>query len=243
MSQPADPTQLRDRLAEDAALRLNGPANDGRGWYRNDTERTQCYAQADAVLAVIQHDLESLEQQAANARAVARDANRRAGSAVSDLEAWDELRAQAHEQMRAGFAESIRGKWDAEASAPDADMAADAVIDYLENEYAGQLAKVTTERNKAMAGVPLVCADDRHQAKVRGLEAEVRGLEETAAGHQQNALHWQERAEDADRMLDQASDEVERLNADLAGWEIYNDAPARAVDSTPDISDYEEAQP
>lgn len=50
--------ELRDRLAEDAALRLNGPANDGRGWYRNDTERTQCYALADAVAAVVQPELD-----------------------------------------------------------------------------------------------------------------------------------------------------------------------------------------
>lgn len=28
------------------------------------------------------------------------------------------------------------------------------------------------ERDRAMAGVPLICSDDRHQAKVRGLEAE-----------------------------------------------------------------------
>lgn len=55
---PADagsPTggDLRDRIAEALALKLNGPASDGRGWYRTAAERIDCLAQADAVMAAL----------------------------------------------------------------------------------------------------------------------------------------------------------------------------------------------
>jgi hypothetical protein len=42
--------ELRDRLAETIALSLNGPASDGRGWYRTDADRIDCYSRADALL-------------------------------------------------------------------------------------------------------------------------------------------------------------------------------------------------
>lgn len=41
---------IRDEIADALALHLNGPASDGRGWYRTDEQRTQCYAQADTVI-------------------------------------------------------------------------------------------------------------------------------------------------------------------------------------------------
>jgi hypothetical protein len=44
---------IRDEIAEALALHLNGPASDGRGWYRTDEQRAQCYEQADAVLAAL----------------------------------------------------------------------------------------------------------------------------------------------------------------------------------------------
>lgn len=51
---------------------------------------------------------------------------------------------------------------------------------------------------------------------------------------------------DVDWLLDYAQQlyrQVDELGTELAGWELYNDGPpARAVDSTPDISDYEEQQ-
>jgi hypothetical protein len=53
---------LRDRLAESFALQLNGPANDGRGWYRSGDERTECYARADAVLSIVQAELAERDQ-------------------------------------------------------------------------------------------------------------------------------------------------------------------------------------
>jgi hypothetical protein len=55
---------LREQLAEVLALRINGPASDGRGWYRTDEERSDCYAQADAALAVVLPLLDA--KQAAN---------------------------------------------------------------------------------------------------------------------------------------------------------------------------------
>lgn len=176
---------------------------------------------ADVALGVVQAELDRLQvsrekwaTESTRQAGQIGDLRRQLAEAVNDLEAWDELRAQAHEQMRAGFAEAIRGKWDAEASEPDADMAADAVIDYLENEYAGQMAKVTAERDR--------------------VAAEVRGLEEAAAEQQQNALHWQERAEVAEA-------EAERLNTDLAAYDLHhNGPPLRHVRDLPDIDQHQE---
>jgi hypothetical protein len=41
---------LRDLIAENEGKRRNGAASDGRGWYRTDAERMDCYAVADAVM-------------------------------------------------------------------------------------------------------------------------------------------------------------------------------------------------
>lgn len=47
----ADPRDaLQDLLAENEGARRNGRASDGRGWYRTDAEREECYAIADTVL-------------------------------------------------------------------------------------------------------------------------------------------------------------------------------------------------
>jgi hypothetical protein len=43
---------LRDLLAETEGKRRNGPASDGRGWFRTDEDRQECYAIADAMLAL-----------------------------------------------------------------------------------------------------------------------------------------------------------------------------------------------
>lgn len=48
-----DPTALRERIAETLALRHNGPASDGRGWFRDEEQRQGFLADADAVLAVL----------------------------------------------------------------------------------------------------------------------------------------------------------------------------------------------
>lgn len=40
----------RDHLAEALALQMNGPASDGRGWYRTEVQREDCYARADAIM-------------------------------------------------------------------------------------------------------------------------------------------------------------------------------------------------
>lgn len=42
------------------------------------------------------------------------------------------------------------------------------------------------------------------------------------------------------RLLDAKDTEIERLNTELAGWQLHYDPPPRSIDSTPDISDYEE---
>src|ERR1700749_172453 len=42
--------ELRDRIAETIALSLNGPASDGRGWYRTEADRIDCYTRAEALL-------------------------------------------------------------------------------------------------------------------------------------------------------------------------------------------------
>ncbi|MFD6565469.1 hypothetical protein [Micromonospora profundi] len=43
-------TALRDLLAETEGKRRNGPASDGRGWFRTEADRDDCYAVADAML-------------------------------------------------------------------------------------------------------------------------------------------------------------------------------------------------
>lgn len=46
-------TAARDRLAEALGLRRNGPASDGRGWFRDEQQRQECLADADALLPVV----------------------------------------------------------------------------------------------------------------------------------------------------------------------------------------------
>lgn len=84
-------------------------------------------------------------------RTAAYKAVRERDEARADLEKWDDLRAETHEQMRAGLTELIQSKWDAEACDPDAAMAADTVLDYLENDFAGQLARMQQRAGKAEA--------------------------------------------------------------------------------------------
>lgn len=48
-----DTDRLREVAAEAEALRRNGPASDGRGWYRTEADRVECFAVADAVLAAV----------------------------------------------------------------------------------------------------------------------------------------------------------------------------------------------
>jgi hypothetical protein len=48
-----DTDRLREVAAEAEALRRNGPASDGRGWYRTAADRVECFAIADAVLAAV----------------------------------------------------------------------------------------------------------------------------------------------------------------------------------------------
>ncbi|WP_406156919.1 hypothetical protein [Streptomyces canus] len=50
---PTGQTALRDRIAETLALRENGPASDGRGWFRDEEQRQSFVTDADAVLAVL----------------------------------------------------------------------------------------------------------------------------------------------------------------------------------------------
>lgn len=62
---------LLAQIAEALALHLNGPASDGRGWYRTAADQADCYARADAVMAAVQPvldrqaaEIERLRQQA-----------------------------------------------------------------------------------------------------------------------------------------------------------------------------------
>lgn len=45
---------LRDLIAENEGRRRNGPASDGRGWYRRAGDREDCYAVADAVMELLE---------------------------------------------------------------------------------------------------------------------------------------------------------------------------------------------
>lgn len=46
-----DPREtLRDLIAENEGKRRNGAASDGRGWFRSDADRMECFAVADAVM-------------------------------------------------------------------------------------------------------------------------------------------------------------------------------------------------
>ncbi|NUP35973.1 MAG: hypothetical protein HOY76_02855 [Streptomyces sp.] len=53
MNTNPDRDTLRQRIAEVMALRHNGPASDGRGWFRDEEQRQALLAVADAVLAVL----------------------------------------------------------------------------------------------------------------------------------------------------------------------------------------------
>lgn len=53
MNTNPDRDTLRQRIAEVMALRHNGPASDGRGWFRDEEQRQALLADADAVLAVL----------------------------------------------------------------------------------------------------------------------------------------------------------------------------------------------
>ena len=44
---------LRDEIAAAIGAHRNGPASDGQGWYRNDQQRAEIYAETDAILARI----------------------------------------------------------------------------------------------------------------------------------------------------------------------------------------------
>ncbi|MFK0182095.1 hypothetical protein ACIQVR_39795 [Streptomyces xanthochromogenes] len=44
---------LRDEIAETLGAHRNGPASDGRGWFRTDEQRAELYAEADAILAAV----------------------------------------------------------------------------------------------------------------------------------------------------------------------------------------------
>lgn len=90
--------------------------------------------------------------------------------ARADLEKWDDLRAETHERMRTDLTELIQSKWDAELCDPDAAMAADTVLDYLENDFAGQLARMQQRTEKAEQQVQRVrefAASDALQPWVR----------------------------------------------------------------------------
>jgi hypothetical protein len=56
------PEGLRKIIAEAEGARRNGVASDGRGWFRTDADRMDCYAVADAVLAALFDACEVREQ-------------------------------------------------------------------------------------------------------------------------------------------------------------------------------------
>ncbi|MHA6764753.1 coiled-coil domain-containing protein [Streptacidiphilus sp. PAMC 29251] len=207
---PADPS-LRDQLAE--ALR----AAPVRGTAMRMTVLTELYgpvdALTDAVLAVVQPELDrlraevrkvSIERDFARGRADAR------GRANDDLDRGlqEERETAARWRRRAKSTEAelnrFRSAWQSARHRAWHVWRAHAVHSAYQFEQAQQRAvDAGAERDRAMASVPLVCSDDRHQAKVRGLEAELAAVEETAAEQQQNALHWQERAQAAEAERDQ----------------------------------------
>jgi hypothetical protein len=64
-------------------------------------------------------------------------------------------------------------------------------------QLGGQLKDMTAERDRLAVRVPLVCCDERHEAKVRGLEAQLRAAEDELAQRRQaearvRALHREE---------------------------------------------------
>jgi hypothetical protein len=106
--------------------------------------------------------------------------------------------------------------------------------------YACKLETALAERDRALVSVPLVCSDDRHQAKVRGLEARAVTAEADRDDARRDATTARKQAEAADRRVGLMVAEVDRLNTELAGWELRHDPPKLAITSTADISDYKE---
>lgn len=84
-----------------------------------------------------------------------------------------------------------------------------------------ELAEATAERDQFAAGVPLICCDERHEAKVRGLEALL------VAG-QQATVHWEGAyarevrahgaTEQALRVVEARIAAVRALAADMRTW-------------------------
>ncbi|MFC1420768.1 hypothetical protein [Streptacidiphilus cavernicola] len=194
MSQP-EPTQLRDHLAEalraaaflcddccteedEAACDAAHPIQAAVLHFDQVADITgPVDAIADVMLGIVQHDLDSLEQQAANARAVARDANQRAETAQA-------------------------------------------------------------ERDRAMASVPLVCSDDRHQAKVRGLEAELAALREERDEDTRVMQALRRQRDEAEQQLDFLRAAVDLIRrADVSSDEILFGLDGQQIRIAVNVSD------
>jgi hypothetical protein len=81
-----------------------------------------------------------------------------------------------------------------------------------------QLAEAQAERDRLAAGMPLICCDERHSAKVRGLE-------ELLVAGQKATTHWEEayarevRAHGAtERALSAAEARIAAVRTLLADW-------------------------
>lgn len=106
MEQSTETTlDLRDRYAEAIALSLNGPASDGRGWYRTVADRIDCYARADAILAVRDEELERLRAE--------RDAKLRTkalGRSLTEMEGFAQRETARADKAEAAI-ERVRAAW------------------------------------------------------------------------------------------------------------------------------------
>lgn len=231
-----DPTPLRDRLAavlrttpsvlmdtpEERARHAETPRNHhvthhyywGCAMCRGEVDTL-----ADAVLAVVQPELDQLHADCQSYADLACGAERTRQFHKDDADRYEEqLRAERDRYRSAWLSARRRAEaysndiWQVTAERDDAreqlthalaiaagkiarepavirveGPALEATLTTIAVRTAEERAdKAEAERDRAMAGVPLICSDERHQAKVRGLEAE---LDRLRTHHGQVADH------------------------------------------------------
>lgn len=98
---PTTQTADRELVAETLALRENGPASDGRGWFRDEEQRQSFLTDADAVLAVLPPTANRAAVLREAADAVAALDRRKLGIAADTIrDAWEEGRDEGADELR-----------------------------------------------------------------------------------------------------------------------------------------------
>jgi Tfp pilus assembly protein PilN len=208
---------LRDKIAEALALQLNGQASDGRGWYRTAADRIDCYARADAALAVVGPELERLRKEVDRWRdhdaALIRQAEAERDAARAESKQWHDTYQQHANDDDAFLGELL------DLLPGSRDTGSDAY-----DQIPRGIKALRAERDKALTGVLLVCCDERHAAKVRGLTAELERLRTERTGLVEAtalAVQW----------TAQARTERDALKAALEGFANILDGMADGLES------------